>query len=59
MRPLHWTIKNWRNDDLRTLILNGICCTAKLEIPVGGVRSAPPDLSRFGAAAVDQPRLNP
>ena len=34
--------RNWQIDDLRTLILNGICWTAKMEIPAGGVKSAPP-----------------
>jgi len=51
--------RNWQIDDLRTLILNGICWTAKMEIPAGGVKSAPPDLSRFSPAAVDPPGPKP
>lgn len=47
--------RNWRNDELRTLILNGVCWTAKLDVPPDGVRSEAPDLSRFAPAAVEPP----
>ncbi len=46
--------KSWRIDDLRTFVLNGICWTAKLDIPPKGVKSRlPPDLSVFKPASVD------
>jgi hypothetical protein len=45
--------RNWRQDDLRTLVLNGICWTAKLEIPADGVRTPSPDLTQFAPAAVE------
>lgn len=45
--------RNWRIDDLRTLVLNGICWAAKMEVPAEGVRTEVPDLSRFGAASVE------
>ena len=41
--------RNWRIDDLRTLVLNGICWAAKMEVPAKGVKTEVPDLSRFGA----------
>lgn len=45
--------KNWRNNDLRCFILNGIVWTAGADVPIGGVESQSPNLSNFGAAAVD------
>jgi hypothetical protein len=33
--------KNWQNDDQRRLILNALVWLAKLEVPAGGVNSAP------------------
>jgi type 1 glutamine amidotransferase len=50
--------RNWRIDDLRTLIMNSIAWTAKLEIPVEGVKTTlPADLSVFQPESVDpQPR---
>jgi hypothetical protein len=47
--------RNWRDDHLRMLILNGIVWSAKLEVPAEGVRTAPPDLARFEPAAVEPP----
>ena len=35
--------KNWQNDDQRRLILNSLVWLAKLEVPKGGVDSAPVD----------------
>lgn len=34
---------NWMNDDLRTMILNAIVWTAKIDVPKGGVKSTVPD----------------
>lgn len=49
--------RNWRIDDLRTLVLNSIVWTAKLDVPAAGVKSALPDLATFKPDAVDpQPR---
>ena len=45
--------RSWRIDDLRTLVLNGICWTANLDIPREGVKSRLPDLSTFKPASVD------
>jgi hypothetical protein len=33
---------NFRNDDLRRLVLNAILWTAKIEVPQGGVQSRVP-----------------
>lgn len=45
--------KNWANEDLRRLILNGIVWTGKLDIPSGGVRTPAPDLTRFGPESLE------
>ena len=50
--------RSWRVDDLRTLVLNGICWTAKLDVPPEGVKSSPGDLSAFKPGSVD-PRPRP
>ena len=36
--------RNWRLEDLRRCILNGIVWTAKREVPEAGVQTTPPDL---------------
>ena len=43
--------RSWRIDDLRTLVLNAVGWTAKLEIPAEGIRSPVPDLAAFHPAA--------
>jgi hypothetical protein len=45
--------RNWALEDLRRFILNGIVWTAKLEVPAGGVITAPPDLAAFGPVSVN------
>jgi type 1 glutamine amidotransferase len=50
--------RNWQMDDLRTLILNGIVWSAKLDVPSDGVRVKLPDLATFEPAAVE-PQLKP
>ncbi|MBK67764.1 MAG: hypothetical protein CMP22_06500 [Rickettsiales bacterium] len=45
--------KNWSNDDLRTLIVNAVVWTAGERIPRKGVVSKKPDLTSFGARAVE------
>lgn len=47
--------RNWQNDDLRRLIMNGIVWSAKLEVPKEGVRTTLPDLATFKPAAVEPP----
>ena len=49
--------RNWAQDDLRKLILNGIVWSAKIDVPADGVRTTLPDLATFEPAAVEpQPR---
>jgi len=49
--------RNWQLDDLRTLVLNCICWTARLDIPPAGVKATLPDLSTFQPDSADpQPR---
>lgn len=45
--------RNWKQDDLRTLILNGIVWAAGAEVPKAGVRVILPDLTEFKPAAVE------
>jgi len=45
--------KNWAQDDLRRLILNGIVWTAKREVPAEGVQTALPELASFGPESVE------
>ncbi|MDR3404270.1 MAG: ThuA domain-containing protein [Chthoniobacter sp.] len=45
--------KNWRNEDLRRFILNGIVWTAKREVPAEGVATEPPALEQFSPAALE------
>lgn len=45
--------RNWKLDDLRRYILNGIVWTAKREVPAGGVQSPAPDLTMFSPAALE------
>ena len=51
--------KNWANEDLRRLILNGIVWTGKLDVPSGGVQTPTPDLTRFRPESVElKPRTS-
>ena len=45
--------KNWRDEDLRRFILNGIIWSAKIEVPVEGVRTKAPELAAFDPESVD------
>ena len=51
--------KNWANDELRRFILNGIVWTAKLDVPGRGVRTPPPDLSKFEPESVEPKQRSP
>ncbi len=46
-------LRNWKLDDLRRLILNGIVWTAKMEVPAEGVQTSLPELATFEPAAVE------
>ncbi len=49
--------KNWKAEDLRRLILNGIVWTAQREIPAAGIQTELPALTTFQPAAVEfQPK---
>ncbi len=50
----HW---NFANDSFRTVVLNGIAWTAKLEIPAGGVPSKKPTIEELEANQ-DKPQPN-
>lgn len=43
--------RNWKLEDLRRFILNGIVWTAKLEVPAEGVKTTLPDLATFAPAS--------
>ena len=45
--------RNWKVDELRTFILNGIVWTAHREIPIGGVQSDLPALTTFRPGSVE------
>lgn len=45
--------KNWKHEDLRRFILNGIVWTARREVPEAGVETELVDLQRFEPAAVE------
>jgi hypothetical protein len=45
--------KNWRNDDLRRFIMNGIAWTAKLEVPKEGVQTDAPELASFNPTSIE------
>jgi len=45
--------RNWQNEDLRRFILNGIVWSARLEVPVEGVKTTLPDLATFEPGAID------
>ena len=51
--------RNWQDDNLRRLILNGIVWTAKLEVPAGGVQTDAPRLADFEPESVDIPVAPP
>jgi hypothetical protein len=48
--------KNWRDGDLRMLIMNAIVWSARLDVPADGVKTPTPDLARFEPAAIEAPR---
>jgi type 1 glutamine amidotransferase len=45
--------RNWQNDDLRTLIMNGIFWSARAEIPPEGIQTTLPELATFNPDGVD------
>ena len=50
--------RNWRQDDLRKLIMNAVVWTAGLDVPADGVRTEAPDLARYAPESVEpRPRV--
>lgn len=45
--------RNWQIGDLRTLVLNAVCWSAKCEIPATGVQASLPDLAAFEPVSVE------
>lgn len=45
--------RNWRLEDLRKFILNGVVWTAKGEVPAEGVKTVLPELETFGPGSVE------
>ena len=45
--------RNWKIEDLRRYILNGIVWTAKLDVPADGVKTTLPDLATFQPESVE------
>jgi type 1 glutamine amidotransferase len=45
--------RNWANEDLRRLILNGIVWSARLSVPPGGVSTPTPELAKFEPESVE------
>lgn len=45
--------RNWKHEDLRRFILNGIVWSAKVEVPAGGVQTMLPDLASFAPANLE------
>ena len=58
LSPPHY-FREWRSDDLRTLVLNGIVWAAKIEVPAAGVQCKLPDLSTFEPKSVEPTWLPP
>lgn len=49
--------RNWKLEDLRRYLLNGIVWSAKLDVPTSGVQTTLPDLSTFAPVSIEpQPR---
>lgn len=45
--------RNWRQEDLRTLIMNGIVWTSGRDVPEQGVRTPAPDLGHYQPVSID------
>jgi len=45
--------KNWKIEDLRRYILNGIIWTAKLDVPADGVKTTLPELTTFKPTSIE------
>lgn len=51
--------RNWKNEDLRRYILNGIAWTAKRNIPKRGVQTSPPNLTAFEPLSIEPQARKP
>ena len=56
--PPHY-FREWRIDDLRTMVLNGIAWAAKIELPAAGVQCKLPELGTFQPKSVEPTWLPP
>ena len=45
--------RNWKFEDLRRYVLNGIVWTAKLPVPATGVQTTLPDLATFNPTSIE------
>lgn len=45
--------RNWRNEDLRMLILNGVVWTSGQDVPQQGVKTPAPDLTMYEPVAIE------
>ena len=45
--------RNWKDEQLRRYILNGIIWSAKLDVPAGGVQTTLPEMKSFEPAALE------
>lgn len=45
--------RNWKEEQLRRYILNGIVWSAKLDVPAGGIQTTLPDMKSFEPAALE------
>ena len=45
--------RNWQIDDMRTLVINSICWSAKCEIPAEGIKTVLTDLAEFEPESVE------
>lgn len=48
--------RNWKDDDMRTLILNAVAWAAGAEVPKAGVQVKLPELTEFKPDAVEPPK---
>ncbi len=58
LSPPHY-FREWRIDDLRTMVLNGIAWAAKIELPAAGVQCKLPELGTFQPKSVEPTWLPP
>ncbi|MCA9194263.1 MAG: hypothetical protein KDB03_20985, partial [Planctomycetales bacterium] len=45
--------RNWQEENLRKMIINGVAWSAGLEVPAQGIRVDLPDLKQFLPASIE------